>query len=371
MRVPSLCIRAVLCVLAVSVSAVFVLGLNAYVAAQDPQPQTQPVLLQMIRDDAIHRELGLSDDQVARLMDALREVDPPWFRARVLPAVKQRDEIVSLTSQLRRSLQSILDAKQLLRLRQLEHQALGTRMVLRDEVVRDLELRDDQVQSFVAAFLNTDQESSEIQKAVREGKKSAEQGNRELGQLKTKERQSLVAQLSPEQKVKLGRLTGEAFSFSEIRRSYPLAPELTAEGVTWIQGGPLSLEATRGKVVAVHFYAFQCINCQRNFDHYQKWYEDYADDGLVIIGIQTPETSAERQLDRVTSAVKSDGMTYPVLLDGESKNWKAWSNTMWPTVYLVDRKGFLRRWWQGELNWKETRGEQQMRETIEQLLSEK
>ena len=64
-------------------------------------------------------------------------------------------------------------------------------------------------------------------------------------------------------------------------------------------------------------------------------------------------------------------LTYPVLLDGESKNWKAWSNTMWPTVYLVDRKGFLRRWWQGELNWKETPGEQQMRETIEQLLSEK
>lgn len=88
MRVPSHCVRAVLFVWAFSVS-----GLNAYIAAQEPLPQTQSVLLQMIRDEAIHRELGLSDDQVARLMDALREVDPPWFRARVLPAEKQRDEI--------------------------------------------------------------------------------------------------------------------------------------------------------------------------------------------------------------------------------------------------------------------------------------
>ncbi|MDG2224301.1 MAG: redoxin domain-containing protein [Rubripirellula sp.] len=366
MDVLSLCFRALL-----GVSVVCVSALDACVAAQESQPKTQPVLLQMIRDDAIHHELGLDDDQIVKLMDRLREIDPPWFRARILPSAKQREKIVSLTSQLRRSLQSMLDAKQLGRLRQLEYQALGTRMVLRDEVVRELELSDDQLQGFVTAFLNTDQESGEIQKAVGEGNKSAQQGNRELNELKTKERQSLIAKLTPGQKAKLGSVTGEAFSFSEIRRSYPFAPELTASGVTWIQGGPLSLEAMRGKVVAVHFYAFQCINCQRNFDHYQRWYEDYADDGLVIIGIQTPETSAERQLDRVTSAVKSDGMTYPVLLDGESQNWKAWSNTMWPTLYVVDRKGFLRRWWQGELNWKGTPGEQQMRETIEQLLAEK
>ena len=90
----------------------------------------------------------------------------------------------------------------------------------------------------------------------------------------------------------------------------------------------------------------------------------------MIIGIQTPETSSERKLDRVTAAVKKDAMEYPVMHDAESSNWKTWSNTMWPTVYLIDKQGFIRRWWQGEMNWKGTPGEQQMRQTIEQLLAE-
>ena len=132
-----------------------------------------------------------------------------------------------------------------------------------------------------------------------------------------------------------------------------------------------NLEQLRGKVVAVHFYAFQCINCQRNFPHYKAWHDDYGDKDLVIIGIQTPETSPERQIDRVTAAVKQDAMEYPVLMDAQSSNWAAWNNTMWPTVYLIDKQGFIRRWWQGEMNWQGTPGEQQMRETIEQLLAEK
>jgi hypothetical protein len=63
-------------------------------------------------------------------------------------------------------------------------------------------------------------------------------------------------------------------------------------------------------------------------------------------------------------------MEYPVLMDAQSSNWKSWSNTMWPTVYLIDKRGFIRRWWQGELNWQGTPGEQQMRDSIERLLSE-
>lgn len=352
------------------IGSVCVLGFVVDATAQSSAPQQPPVLLQMIRDDAVHQELGLRREQVAQLMSALGQVDPPWFRSRNLPPDKQQTEIDSLTSQLRVSLDSILDDDQLDRLSQLERQALGTRMVLRDDVATALNLSDKQRDGLIATFLETDQESMAIQKAVAKGEKDANAGNRELERLKTKERQWLVARLTDEQKSRMGALTGEPFSFSQIRRTYPLAPELTNEGGVWVQGGPIDLNQLRGKVVAVHFYAFQCINCQRNFEHYQGWHEDYADKDLVVIGIQTPETSAERQLDRVSAAVKSDGMTYPVLFDGQSNNWRGWSNTMWPTVYLIDRKGFLRRWWQGELNWQGNPGEQQMRETIEQLLAE-
>lgn len=345
-------------------------GMN-HAAGQATEPSTPPVLLQMIRDDAVHRELGLDAAQEGKVMEALQKVDAPWFRARNFPLDKQHAENERLTDLLRADLEGFLTPAQMTRLSELECQALGTRMVLRDDVARRLSITAAQRASFVESFVETDKKSFEIQKAMQKGEKSAQEGNRELENLKSGERKTLISKLTTEQKNQLGAITGQTFSFSQIRRTYPLAPELDLTGATWIQGGPVSLDQLKGKVVAVHFYAFQCINCQRNFDHYQGWYKDFADKDLVVIGIQTPETSAERQLDRVSSAVKKDGMTYPVLFDGQSSNWKNWSNTMWPTVYLIDREGFLRRWWQGELNWQGTPGEKQMRETIEQLLAEK
>ena len=218
--------------------------------------------------------------------------------------------------------------------------------------------------------VTTDKAVQEVEKKLKAGELKSQSANQEINRLKAKERQSLVTMLDNEQKSKIGKLTGEAFDFAQVRRTYPLAPEITSDGVTWIQGGPLSLEQLRGKVIAVHFYAFQCINCQRNLPHYKAWHDDYADKDLVIIGIQTPETAPERQIDRVTAAAKTEGIEYPIIMDAQSSNWTAWSNTMWPTVYLIDKQGFIRRWWQGEMNWQGTPGEQQMRETIEKLLAE-
>ena len=324
----------------------------------------------MIRDDAIHRDLGLSASQVAQVVRVLDEIDGPWFRARNLPVDQQREKIAELTAQLESALAGILSLEQRSRVNQLICQALGTRMVLRDDVVSALGLSADTVLAFREAFQETDRRAAEIQKKLSANELDAQAANEEVNQLKAKERQTLVKLLSNEQKASIGELTGEAFDFSQVRRTYPLAPELSGEGATWIQGGPLTLEELRGKVVAVHFYAFQCINCQRNFPHYQAWHESYADKGLVIIGIQTPETATERNFDRVAAAVKSDGIEYPVLMDAQSSNWKSWSNTMWPTVYLIDKRGFIRRWWQGELNWQGTPGEQQMRKSLERLLSE-
>lgn len=329
-----------------------------------------PVLLQMIRDESVHDELQLSDQQRGRVLRLLKSVDGPWFRSRNLPAGTQRQEIEKLTTGLRAELSGVLEDRQAVRLRQLERQALGTRMVLLDDVADSLQLTTSQRDTFRTAFIDTDTQAQDIQNRMQGGKIDPADGAEELNRLKAKERQALAGALTDDQKLKLGSLTGEAFDFAAVRRTYPLAPELTADGVTWIQGGPLAIEELRDKVIAVHFYAFQCINCRRNFPHYKAWHDDYADRGLVIIGIQTPETASERQLDRVAAAVKNDAMEYAVVMDAEASNWKAWNNTMWPTVYLIDKKGFLRRWWQGELNWKGTAGEQQMRQTIEQLLAE-
>ncbi len=352
-----------------AVSLVLALGVTSVALAQTA-PQTPPVLLQMIRDDSVHDALRMNEGQRSAVIDALAEIDGRWFRARNMQADKQQQEIATITSELTQKLSGILDNPQLLRLKQLQRQALGTRMVIRDDVAAALNLTKAQQQSFYDAFVETDRESSQIRQQLRKGEIDNRQAQKEIEALKTKERTALVAQLTDDQRSALTGLTGSPFDFGQVKRMYPLAPELATAGVTWIQGGPLKLSDLRGKVVAVHYYAFQCINCKRNLPHYKAWHDDYGEKDLVIIGIQTPETQTERKLDRVAQAAKADGIEYPVLLDAESSNWKAWSNTMWPTVYLIDKKGFIRRWWQGEMNWQGTPGEKQMRQTIEILLAE-
>lgn len=343
---------------------------TASVPSSAQSPQKPPVLLQMIRDDAIHDDLDLSKKQRDAILAALPDIDGRWFRARQFPADKQLAEIESLSKQLLQQMAGILDANQMERLGQLRRQALGTRMVLLDDVVQTLRLTKDQTDAFRESFINTDTKSIDLQKQVREGSKNGTEAQKEIERLKNDERKNLVGQLTTDQRNKLGALSGSPFNFASVKRMYPLAPELTSKGVTWIQGGPLTLKQLRGKVVAVHYYAFQCINCKRNLPHYKAWHDDYKDKDLVIIGIQSPETQAERSANRVSEAAKSNGIEYPVILDAEKSNWTKWNNTMWPTVYLIDKKGFIRRWWQGEMNWKGTPGEQQMRQTIEMLLEE-
>ena len=321
-----------------------------------------PVLLQMIRDNAVHEELNVNDQQKIKILSALRDVDGPWLRSRNLKVEDRELQIKKLTKQLETKLQTILSESQQQRLLQLQCQALGTRMLLRADVAGTLKLSEDQRESLMSAFQATDNAISQLPKQ--------DSGSNQREKLKQQELGRVAEELTVKQQQKLGMLTGSPFDFAVVRRTYPLAPELSLDGAAWIQGQPLELGDLKGKVVAIHFYAFQCINCQRNLPHYKSWRKDYAEDEFIVIGIQTPETTEERDPEKVAAAANREGIKYPLLLDLKSSNWKNWSNTMWPTVYLIDRKGFLRRWWQGELNWQGGNGEQQMRKTIEQLLAE-
>jgi len=147
------------------------------------------------------------------------------------------------------------------------------------------------------------------------------------------------------------------------------APEF--EGVTeWIHSPPVTLDQLRGKVVVVHYYAFGCINCIRNLPHYNAWFDRFRRDDFAIVGIHRPETDAERDVEQVRRKVSEAGIRYPVAVDNESRNWDAWANRVWPSVYLIDKNGFVRYWWYGELNWQEAKGEMRMRARIAELIAE-
>ena len=92
--------------------------------------------------------------------------------------------------------------------------------------------------------------------------------------------------------------------------------------------------------------------------------------GLTILGVHTPETKGEAKIESVRQKVKENNMTYAIAVDGAAKTWQAWGNRYWPSIYLIDKQGFVRYRWDGELNWQNIKGEEIMRKKIEELLAE-
>lgn len=90
----------------------------------------------------------------------------------------------------------------------------------------------------------------------------------------------------------------------------------------------------------------------------------------MVLGVHTPETEAERQPAGVRQKAKKAEFTFPIVIDNEKSNWNNWGNSMWPSVYLIDKRGRLRYWWYGELNWNDAGGQKMMSEKIKQLLAE-
>jgi thiol-disulfide isomerase/thioredoxin len=140
------------------------------------------------------------------------------------------------------------------------------------------------------------------------------------------------------------------------------APEL-APG-RWVQGPPVSLVFARGAVVLVDFWESTCINCLRTLPYLNEWHRRYADRGLVVVGIHTPEFELTAEPDLVARAVAAEGILYPVLLDAERANWQRFANHYWPAKYLVDARGYLRYEHFGEGAYGETE------EWIQRLLRE-
>jgi thiol-disulfide isomerase/thioredoxin len=129
-------------------------------------------------------------------------------------------------------------------------------------------------------------------------------------------------------------------------------PEL-ARGHEWINSSALTRESLRGKVVLVDFWTFECINCLHALPHVKELYTKYKDQGLVVIGVHTPELARERVPANVRSAVKELGITYPVVIDGDYAIWNAWRNRYWPAAYFVDAKGTVRYHHFGEGSYEE------------------
>lgn len=110
----------------------------------------------------------------------------------------------------------------------------------------------------------------------------------------------------------------------------------------WINSPPLTRESLRGKVVLVDFWTYECGNCLHTLPYVNQWAKKYAKDGLVVVGVHTPEYAEEKIPDNVRGQVRRLGIGYPVAIDSDYRIWHAFDNQYWPAHYLIDAKGQVR-----------------------------
>jgi thiol-disulfide isomerase/thioredoxin len=126
------------------------------------------------------------------------------------------------------------------------------------------------------------------------------------------------------------------------------------DGATgWINSEPLTPEGLRGKVVLVDFWTYTCINWLRTLGYVRAWHEKYKDQGLVVVGVHTPEFPFEHDADNVRWAAEHQRVEYPIALDPDFKVWRAFSNNYWPAVYIADAEGRIRHMHFGEGGYEE------------------
>ena len=138
-----------------------------------------------------------------------------------------------------------------------------------------------------------------------------------------------------------------------VEKNYPQAPKLKAGG-NWFNSPPLTLSSLRGKVVLVDFWTYTCINCIRTLPYIEAWHEKYADKGLVIIGVHTPEFEFEKNPENVAKAIKDFGLKYPIMQDNNYETWRAYNNSYWPAKYFIDKDGAIRATHFGEGDYDES-----------------
>ena len=133
---------------------------------------------------------------------------------------------------------------------------------------------------------------------------------------------------------------------SDKKALYKIAPEFEKIGenlgiVNINDGQPLAMASLKGKVVLVNFWTYSCINVLRTVPHIIEWNAKYADKGLVIVGVHTPEFEFEKNIDNLKTSLQKYGIKYPVIQDNDYKIWKAYENNYWPRMYLVDPQGYI------------------------------
>jgi thiol-disulfide isomerase/thioredoxin len=159
-----------------------------------------------------------------------------------------------------------------------------------------------------------------------------------------------------------------ATKFQQIDKSqFTKAPEFAQIGgyINTPNNSPITLSSLKGKVVLLYIWTYTCINSIRPMPYIDDWNQKYSNNGLVIVGVHSPEFQFEKNYTNVKDAVQRFGIKYPVILDSNHRTWNAYENNYWPRYYLIDTQGYLRYDHIGE------GGYDQIEKSIQELLAER
>lgn len=320
-----------------------------------PNPATM-----VLRSPVTAKHLVLNYRQVTALDSVLDHVEIELWKASHDVSVQRNQTALALIGQLKTELAAVLSPFQMQRYQQVLWQAQGAKALLDADLALQLSLTPGQQQGIISVLTTLQATLSRI----------SPNQQAQIKQARNQAERDCYAVLTAVQRERLRLLLGVSVDFSRVVQRAFKAPEFTGVN-TWINTDALTRSEFKGKVTIVHFYTYGCINCVRNLPHYNSWFDRFSDDQVQIVGIHRPETPGEYEIDTVRKKASEAGIRYPVAVDNDSHNWNAWGNHVWPSVYLVDKLGFVRTWWYGEMNWQGTPGETWMRSRVEALLKER
>ncbi|RCS44638.1 hypothetical protein DTL42_17095 [Bremerella cremea] len=338
------------------------------VEAAETEPWNDP-FWSLLHEPAAIAELQLNADQ-QQAFHALRDdLDLRFFPLRNQTKEVATAGTLKIIAEAREKLSDLLEPQQFQRYQELVLQRLGNDAFLHPLVVDRLKYNAAQQAKLEKISAETNEAAAALRQAVADQTKDRTAAQQEYTKLLERQQKKLLGVLTPIQQSALRKVVGQPFTGLKTSQPHFRAPDFSTAG-EWLNSSPLSLKELRGKVVVVHFYAFGCINCIRNYPWYLEWSEKFKDQEVVIVGIHTPETNAEQNSASVRRKATEAKFRFPILIDAKKENWNAWGNSMWPCVYVIDKQGYLREQWAGELKWQGNDGEKYMRSKIEALLTE-
>jgi thiol-disulfide isomerase/thioredoxin len=324
----------------------------------------------LVHDEAVLADLKLTGEQRARLRAILDPLDLRCFSLRNKSAAEATAGFASATDEAKQQIAKVLKPQQAQRLEQIIVRSQGPAALLRDDLAKKLKFTEQQRSEIRQAVIESRAARAKLQSDLLAAKLEAAAAEREWAKLNTTERDAVNAILTDDQKLRLTGLIARDFDVAKLGKTAFKTPDLVGQSTSWINSPPLSSDQLRGRVVVVHFFAFGCINCIHNYPTYRQWQQELAGKDVQLIGIHTPETQSERNVETLKSKLKAEELHFPVLVDNDKANWDAFGNSMWPSVYVIDKQGYMRSYWAGELRWQGATGDQQMRQTMDLLLAE-